>query len=88
MTFLVLPGILAYSLRAERHSRTKQMLDPTWTLIIGLPIIALLLVMVFRRARAVSIRIREVRAEMARNPQDPYRALAELMAEKPEGRNG
>jgi hypothetical protein len=64
------------------------MLDPTWTLIIGLPIIALLLVMVFRRARAVSIRISEVREEMARNPQDPYRALAELMAEKPGDKHG
>lgn len=58
------------------------MLDPTWTLILGLPIIAILLVMVFRRARAVSQRIGEVREEMARNPQDPYRAMAELMAKK------
>ena len=64
------------------------MLDPTWTLILGLPIIALLLVMVFRRARAVSIRISEVRADMARNPQDPYRALAELMAEKSGDKHG
>ena len=58
------------------------MLDPTWTLILGLPIIALLLVMVWRRAQAVTARIREVREEMARNPQDPYAALAELMTQE------
>ena len=66
------------------------MLDPTWTLILGLPIIGVLLVMVWRRARAVSVRIGEVRAEMARSPQDPYRALAEIMASDHEekGRTG
>jgi len=64
------------------------MLDLTWTLILGLPTIAILLVMVFRRARAVSQRIGEVREEMARNPQDPYRALAELMAEKSGDKHG
>jgi len=61
------------------------MLDPTWTLIIGLPLIAILLVMVWRRTQAVTARIREVQEEMARNPQDPYRALAELMAQEKTG---
>ncbi len=56
------------------------MLDSTWTLIIGLPLIAILIVLVWRRISAVSVRIQEVKEEMARNPQDPYRALADLMA--------
>ncbi len=58
------------------------MLDPKWTLLLGLPIIAALLAIAWRRTRALVIRIREVREEMARNPQDPYRALAVLMDEK------
>ncbi len=58
------------------------MLDPKWTLLLGLPIIAALLVLAGRRTRALVIRIREVREEMARNPQDPYMALATLMDEK------
>ena len=59
------------------------MLDEKWTLLFGLPVIAILLAMAVRRARAVSLRIREVREEMARSPQDPYAALAQLMNEKP-----
>ncbi len=58
------------------------MLDPKWTLLLGLPIIAALVLLAGRRTRALVIRIREVREEMARNPQDPYRALATLMDEK------
>ncbi len=58
------------------------MLDPRWTLLLGLPIIAILLALAWRRTRALVIRIREVREEMARNPQDPYLALAMLMDEK------
>lgn len=58
------------------------MLDPKWTLLLGLPIIAALLALAWRRTRALVIRIREVREEMARNPQDPYLALATLMEEK------
>ena len=58
------------------------MLDPKWTLLLGLPIIAALLVLAGRRTRALVLRIREVREEMARSPQDPYRALAALMDEK------
>ncbi len=64
------------------------MIDEKWTLLFGLPVIAILLVMAIRRARAVSYRIREVREEMARNPQDPYMALAQLMNEKPERKPG
>jgi len=72
------------------------MLDLDWTLltnltlIIGLPIIVVLLVMVWRRTIAVTARIREVREEMARNPQDPYRALSELMSQEapPKERGG
>ena len=58
------------------------MLDPKWTLLLGLPIIATLLVLAARRTRALVLRIREVREEMARNPQNPYMALATLMDEK------
>jgi len=60
----------------------KHMLDPKWTLLLGLPIIAALLVLAARRTRALVTRIREVREEMARNPQNPYMALATLMEEK------
>ncbi len=56
--------------------------DARWTLLVGLPIIALLLAMAVRRSRAVARRIREVKEDMARNPQNPYQALSELMAEK------
>lgn len=58
------------------------MLDPKWTLLLGLPIIAALLALAWRRTRALVTRIREVREEMARSPQDPYLALATLMEEK------
>lgn len=58
------------------------MLDPKWTLLLGVPIIAALLVFAWRRTRALVTRIREVREDMARNPQDPYLALAMLMEEK------
>ena len=64
----------------------KHVLDEKWTLLFGLPVIAVLLALAVRRARAVSQRIREVREEMARNPQDPYLALAQLMAETNERR--
>ncbi|MGI4789315.1 MAG: hypothetical protein ACRYFS_10760 [Janthinobacterium lividum] len=62
------------------------MLDPNafdarWTLLLGVPIIAWLIVIACRRTQAVVARIREVRAEMARNPQDPYASLAALMSE-------
>lgn len=67
--------------------RSKPMLDintidARWTLLIGLPIIVLLLAMAVRRSRAVARRIREVKEDMARNPQNPYQALSELMAER------
>ncbi len=58
------------------------MLDTQWTLLLGLPIIAVLLVLTWKRVRALVTRIRDVREEMARNPQDPYLALAQLMEEK------
>lgn len=58
------------------------MLDPKLTLLLGLPIIAALLLLAWRRSRALAARIREVREDMARNPQDPYQALAMLMEEK------
>ena len=58
------------------------MLDPKWTLLLGLPVIAVLLALAWRRTRALVLRIREVREEMARSPQDPYLALAMLMDEK------
>ena len=58
------------------------MLDAKWMLLLGLPIIAILLALAWRRTRALVLRIREVREEMARNPQDPYLALATLMDEK------
>ena len=57
-------------------------IDARLTLLVGLPIIALLAAMAVRRSRAVARRIREVREDMARNPQNPYQALSELMAEK------
>ena len=68
------------------------MLDPNnfdarWTLLIGLPIIAWLGSTAWRRSRAVAKRIRDVREEMARHPQDPYQALATLMAEEESQKN-
>lgn len=59
--------------------------DARWTLLVGLPIIAWLGAMAWRRSRAVARRIRDVREEMARHPQDPYQALAALMAEEENG---
>lgn len=56
--------------------------DSRWTLGLGLPLIAWLLVLIWRRTRAVKLRIREVREEMARSPQDPYMALAMLTEER------
>jgi len=55
--------------------------DARWTLLFGLPIIGWLGASAWRRSRAVAKRIRDVREEMARHPQDPYSALAGLMAE-------
>ena len=69
------------------------MLDPNnfdarWTLLLGLPIIAWLGAAAWRRSRAVAERIRDVREEMARNPQDPYLALAQLIDEKQQRKAG
>ena len=63
------------------------MLDPNgydarWTLLLGVPVIAWLSVIAWRRTQAVVRRIQDVRVEMARHPQDPYQALAALMAEE------
>lgn len=63
------------------------MLDPNnfdarWTLLVGVPVVAWLSVIAWRRTQAVVKRIRDVRVEMARHPQDPYQALAALMAEE------
>ena len=48
-------------------------------LLFGVPVIVGLTLLAVRRARALSRRIAEVREEMARSPQSPYAALAELM---------
>jgi hypothetical protein len=58
------------------------MVDARWTLLVGVPIIVVLLGLAWRRTRALVARIREVREEMARSPQDPYQALSVLMEEK------
>lgn len=55
--------------------------DARWTLLLGVPVITWLGVSAWRRTQAVVKRIRDVREEMARHPQDPYQALASLMAE-------
>jgi len=59
------------------------MLDPAaetkWMLLLGIPVIAGLLALAWRRSRSLAARIRAVREEMARHPQDPYSALASLM---------
>ena len=60
----------------------QSILDTPWTLLLGLPIIAALLVLTWKRTQALATRIRDVREEMARHPQDPYQALAQLMEEK------
>lgn len=62
------------------------MLDEKWTLLFGLPIIGVLAALAWRRTQALIVRIREEREEMARNPQDPYQALAMLMEEKKQKR--
>jgi hypothetical protein len=51
-------------------------------LLFGVPVIVGLTLLAARRVRALTRRIAEVREEMARNPQAPYAALAELMQEK------
>ena len=56
--------------------------DARWTLGLGVPVIAWLAVVAWRRTQVVVRRIQDVRAEMARHPQDPYQALAALMAEE------
>ncbi len=62
-------------------NRYKHMAEETWLMIIGVPVIAVLAALAWRRARAVTRRIAEVQAELARNPQNPYLMLAELMQE-------
>lgn len=47
-------------------------------LILGVPTILWLAVRAARRMHAIRKRIAEVQADMARNPQSPYMALAEL----------
>ena len=59
--------------------------DARWTLLIGVPLIAWLGATAWRRSRAVAKRIQDVRLEMARHPQNPYQALAALMAEEQDG---
>ena len=54
-------------------------------LAMGIPAIIALAVLAIVRARRLAVHIREVKEDMARNPQNPYAALAELMAER-EGR--
>ena len=56
--------------------------DARWTLALGLPIIAWLGVAAWRRTQAVVTRIRDVKADMALRPQDPYQSLAALMSEQ------
>ena len=68
------------------ETRPIDLIDARWTLLIGVPIILVLLGLAWRRTRALVTRIREVREEMARSPQDPYQALSELMEEKQAGK--
>ena len=48
----------------------------------GVPAIVGLLLRARRRVRALTERIAQVQEEMARNPQAPYAALAEIMQER------
>jgi hypothetical protein len=50
--------------------------------IVGLPIIALLLVSIVRRIRAIRALDAELRAEEARNPTNPQAALARLFEDQ------
>jgi len=59
------------------------MLVPPWlTLVVGIPIIVWLSYTAVRRIAAIRTRMAEVRRELERNPQPPYAALADLMAER------
>ena len=57
------------------------MVEESLMLILGVPVIVWLAVRAWRQARAVRARMAEVRAELARNPQEVFRAQAELMGE-------
>lgn len=63
-------------------------IDARWTLLLGLPVIAWLMLLARRRTQKLIARIQEVRMEMARSPQDPYLALSGLMAEPDEKKQG
>jgi hypothetical protein len=58
------------------------MLEEKLLLLFGPPIIIVLTISAWRRARALAARIAEVRAEMAASTQDPYQALAEIYEER------
>ena len=51
-------------------------------LLFGVPAIVGLMLLAARRVRALTERIADVQEEMARNPQAPYAALAELMQDR------
>ena len=48
----------------------------------GIAAIVFLTRLVVRRSRDLSAKIKEYHKEQERNPQDPYQALAELLAEQ------
>ena len=56
------------------------MTETFWMLIVGIPIIVWLLVRAVQRVQSLRERVADVQDEMARNPQSPYQALAELFA--------
>ena len=55
-------------------------------IVMGTAVIVLLVKLVVRRARALDQRIEEYHKEQEEHPEDPYAALAELLAEQRRGR--
>ncbi len=59
-----------------------RMFSDFWTLVVGVPVIAALLVVTVRRVRRLRRHIAEVRAEIARSPLPPFAQLSELLEEQ------
>ena len=55
-------------------------------IVVGAAVIVLLVKLVARRMRVLNERIEEYHKEQEEHPEDPYAALAELLAEQRKGR--
>ena len=63
------------------------MLSPTWTLILGVPIIVGLLLLTARRIRKLRERLQEHYAQEQKETRSPWERLGEIMNEPKPPRN-